>query len=54
MKMKIWKLYRQDAVREEGVREGYTLMVKKGEFIFVNSVKEIRRNMNDKRRRICP
>jgi hypothetical protein len=34
MMMKIWKLCPQSAVREEGVLEGSTLMVKKGEIIF--------------------
>jgi hypothetical protein len=43
MKMKIWKLYSQDAVREEGVREGWILMVKKGELIVAYSVREIHR-----------
>jgi hypothetical protein len=32
--MKILKLYPQDDVREEGVLEGWTLMVKKGKLIF--------------------
>ena len=31
MKMNIWKLCPQGAVREEGVREVWTLTVKKGE-----------------------
>jgi hypothetical protein len=35
MKIKIWKLCPEGAVREEGVREGWTLTVKKGEIIFV-------------------
>jgi hypothetical protein len=38
MKMKFWQLCPQDAVREEGVLEDLTLVLKKGEIIVASTV----------------